>query len=487
MRRRALSLPLAVLSSVGILSCSSDDLTVSHQEAYSREFIKEFGVVSRSHDWNLAKQASVAVTAAAPTDVKIFAEVDGRRYLFADYRKVSGTVDIPLTIPKGVEEVIVSAGSEETRTALGSTVQCAREGRTVADAASEGGSGLTAELVTDPAQWMVVPMLNATIFRRKMPENCYNAIRDGVHNDFTLKFKENDIIVRPLYWHTRNNLEFGLFYIDDDGNPVRFPIYNMEKKTEGGDMSTQVLCWVPSNTKTVTVTNFLENEKFMSCLADNGIHPATRTANDGMPYDYIDVNSLDNFIAATMSEDDKKMTDACCQYLESLGYIHGIDAPVDKRYNYVYRWHFVGDAIMHTNPYGGEDKVYDNSFSNGYTTGQPKKDLEIVYTYYDYDYNKADGWPTADKMTSNIIMDDTHYPSLISKGIKVHIDDITRAYGGYIKCDDKYYYSASSQNEFGRFLPREGAQRTDEYPDFESGLTYYRYPKEDILRDDTQR
>lgn len=485
MQIKTVLLSLAVMSGGCMLSCTSDDLTVSHDESYTREFIKTFGVASRSHDWNLAVHSSVSVITTVSTNVRVYAEVSGRRYLFADYRKVTGSADIPLTLPKSVSEVIVSASGRETRVALGQSVDLTRMGRTVADAAGEGGSGITAELITDRSQWMVVPMLNPTIFRRKMPENCYNPLREGVHNDFMMLFKENDIIVRPLYWQTRNTLEFGLYYMDENDKPVRFPIYNMEKGTIGGDMSDKVLCWVPSNTKSVVVKDFMNDESFLKCLAANGINIKQRVNTYGVEYTFVDVNSLDNFVGCTLSIDDRNMTNACCDYLESLGYVNSENAPEDKRYNYVYRWQFVGDHVLYQDEYGNLKEVYDDNIPG--PRHDPRKDLEIIYTYYDYDYNKADGWSSDDRMTEGILMDSTHYPSLISKGIKVHIDDITHPYGGYIKCGEKYFYSSSAQNDYGRFLPREGAQRTETYYDYQAGINYLRYPAEDILRDDTQR
>ena len=213
MQIKTVLLSLAVMSGGCMLSCTSDDLTVSRDESYTREFIKTFGVASRSHDWNLAVHSSVPVITTAPTNVRVYAEVSGRRYLFADYRKVTGSADIPLTLPKSVSEVIVSASGRETRVALGQSVDLTLMGRTVADAAGEGGSGITAELITDRSQWMVVPMLNATIFRRKMPENCYNPLREGVHNDFMMLFKENDIIVFKSVQNEYENEYSNLYYL----------------------------------------------------------------------------------------------------------------------------------------------------------------------------------------------------------------------------------------------------------------------------------
>jgi len=477
----------SLVTACAVLSaCTSDNIEIPKSELYAREFVKQFGVVDPNHDWNNATQGSVTVVTSSPTHVEVLADIRGERYIFADYHNVNGKETINFTIPKGVSELIVTLDGQQFKTQIGGTVDGRNRSRIVSDPTSEGNTGVTAELVTDQNLWMVVPMLNATVFRRKMPESCYNALNDGVHNDFTFKFTEHDIIIRPLYWQTNQTLELGLFYIGDDGKAVHFPIYKMEKGTKGQNMDNQVLCWAPTETKSITIENFMENKDFMSCLNKNGITIIDRTDISGRPYKYIDVYSLDNFLGITTAKDDHNMTFACRDYLTSIGIENNPANAVDKRFNYVYRWEMVGDPLKVPNEWNNPVEVYDASFIND-KKRTPRKDLKITYTFYNFDYSKADGWSGSDDMITGITMDDDNYPALISKGIKVHIDDISKYYGAYVNRGDKNLYSVSSLNEKTRWIPGKDAERTDVYWDYQSGNTLYRYPDNAFVKDEAHK
>lgn len=463
----------SLVTACAVLSaCTSDNIEIPKSELYAREFVKQFGVVDPNHDWNNATQGSVTVVTSSPTHVEVLADIRGERYIFADYHNVNGKETINFTIPKGVSELIVTLDGQQFKTQIGGTVDGRNRSRIVSTPTSEGNSGITAELCEEK-DWMVIPMLNATVFRRKMPENCYNANRQNeyddptkdVHVDFSFKVKENPIIVRPLYWQTSHTNEMGFFYLDENDNPVRFPIYKAEKGTKGGDMSSQVLCWAPTETRKITIQNFFHDETFVQCMKNNGIDVVTRSVsipewNWNFTYDYPNIYSLDNFIEKTDAMDDHNMTFACREYLNTKGIINDRNADPEKRFNYVYRWHMVGNKIT-----GNDGKnPYDTKFVG--QQYEPKEDLEIVYTIFNYDYSKADGWSDNSDMISGIAMDDNNYPALISKGIKVTFDDISKTYGAYIKRDDgRYLYSMSFLNEKVRWVPKEGAVRhwTDEY------------------------
>lgn len=85
-------------------------------------------------------------------------------------------------------------------------------------------------------------------------------------------------------------------------------------------------------------------------------------------------------------------------------------------------------------------------------------------------------------------MDDKNYPALISKGIKVHFDDITKTYGGYVKRGDgRYLYSVNSLNEKTRWIPAPDAVRNESYWDPQSGNEIMRYPESAFIKDETHK
>lgn len=435
---------------VACASCSDEVPPIPASELYTREFVKTFGVMSPSQDWNAASRGSVSVTTDAPARVQVSAKIRGKNYLLANYSDVSGTRDIRFDVPKGVKEVTVQCGTEKVKTTLGGKVSFANTGRTVP---GTGSTEITAEICTDQKDWWVLPMLNATIFRRKMPEGVYNANREGVSVDFVMKFAKNDIIVRPLSWQTNQTNQFGFFYLDENGQPVHCPIYDMDKSTEFTDQN--VLGYCQAETRVLKIDNYEEDADFMQCLADNGV-----TSKDwnhwGTIYHVLDLSAQDNFKSYCSGIDDHNMTMACRQYLDMKGIKHDSSLDIDHRFNYVYRWRITGQTTYNYDQPGmplKEDIVIGKGF-------------EIVYTVFNPDFSSAKGFGNSVNMLANVTMNDDNYPGLITKGIKVHIEDITREYGAYIKRGDgRYLYSMSSLNEKNRWAPKEGAERTQLFGD----------------------
>lgn len=462
---------------VACASCSDEVPPIPASELYTREFVKAFGAMSPSQDWNAASRGTVSVTTDVPARVQVSAKIRGKNYLLANYSDVGGTRDIRFDIPKGVKEVTVHCGNESVKTTLGGKVSFANAGRTIP---GTGSTEITAELMTDPTDWMVVPLLNATMFRGKMPEGCYNADRNGVTVDFTFKFTENDIVVRPLYWQTNQTLSFGFFYLDENGEPVRCPIYDMEKTKDWSD--DLVLSYAPAETKTITVKDFMNDETFRSFMIAQGVElkdspdawVTDKTAEIAL------LTATDNFDGKCSAVDDGKMTKACRAYLESLGYVNSSSAAEESRYNYVYRWKMTGDKVLQIH-YPNPD--YQYTYLDYY------KDLEITFTYFKTDISQAKAFGTANDMlgemggvSSGMKKFETYgYPAMICKGIKVHIDDINRTYGAYIYNGNRYMYSVSSLNVGNRWIPKPGAERTVLDDDYQSGQKIRKYKAEDFM------
>lgn len=450
---------IGLLGAAALASCTQEVPEIPSSELYTRAFVKEFGAVAKTQDWNNATRGEVKVSVENPTRVKITAKFNGHNYLLGNFADVSGTRTLKFDIPRGISEVTVHAAGESVTTSLGGSVSLASRGRTVLHPSNPG---ITSELCTKESEWWVVPFLNATVFRRKMPEKCYNINREGVTMDFMFKFTEHDFIVRPLFWQTANVLRLGMFYLDDDGKPVRFPIYEMEKvETFSEDL---VLSLVDSHVYEQVIENYTEDATLMKCFADNGVDVENLGVMDNFQ---TKPAPLDAYLAAT-AEEDRAVTHASRQYLEeyvglvnSKTYADGSEVPEDKRYNYVYRWRFEKE--------------------DGATDADPYTKFIITYTHFVYDNWQAPGGAeqfggfSAENNCKN-------YKSLVTKGIKIHVEDISREYGFYVARDAwgqdfanedsdyngiQYYYSMSSLNKGVRWEPKEGAVRDaeDKYKD----------------------
>lgn len=481
-------LPVLGISVAILAACTDRVPEIPASELYTRAFVKEFGIIDGAQDWNNATRGSVSVTLPEQGDVQVTAIIQGKNYLLARYKDISGTRRIDFDMPRGVKEVIVAYGEQRIRVNVRDALAAnATFERIAKDPSSEGGTGVTAELVTDPDKWMVVPMLNATLFRSKMPENRYNVDRAGVTADFGLKFKTHDFIVRPLYWQTVQHLEFGFFSFDADGKPVHYPIYDMEKTDDWS--SDLVLSYTIPDTDTIMIKDYAHNADFLDCLAAQGVSvgyvkdewneergPLLRRGSGSNADDAL--SASDNFLGFCTSADDRAVTFACRAYLEKLGYVNDRNAAPGKRYNYVYRWRTTGDIV---------------SWSSQLGKGDWGVDFEIVFTHFDSNFpEKAIAPGDNNEVGVKIDMgqdkvrrfDEAGYPALVSKGIKVHLDDITRTYGGYIKDTrtNKYMYSMSSLNTSDmRIEPREGAVRVPADPDWQTGIAAPYYKESDFV------
>lgn len=117
---------LASVLTAGALAtaCSEEKLqeTPDRDEIYAREFIKEFGAPDPDHDWTMATTAGLRVNAPDPVSLQVYAEIDGKLYIFADIPGYKGENAVPVTIPKGTEELIVVADDTEYRCSPSATL-----------------------------------------------------------------------------------------------------------------------------------------------------------------------------------------------------------------------------------------------------------------------------------------------------------------------------------------------------------------------------
>ena len=470
-----------------LVACNAERESIPAEELYYRNFIKKYGLIDTGHNWSLATNQNITVKGAPGKDVRIYADFSGKRHLVADYSAIDDNATLTFDVPAEVKTVIARVGATNYKVNIGETLN-ASGSRVVPGSSIDGFS---AELITNPDHWMVVPMLNTTMFRSKLPEGAYNANRDGVTVDFTMKFTEHDIVVRPLYWQTNQTLSFGFFYLDENNQPVHLPVYDMEKTANYDE--TNVVGWASAPVKTIMVEDYMNNETFRGFMENEGIEiknlPKVGDASQNAELPVL--TATDNFDGRCTSLDDRRMTRACRAYLESLGYVNSRSADPDKRYNYVYRWRMTGNEVLrvkHPNP-----DYYD------YQALKYSKDLEIIFTHYECDTDQAKAFGTNQDMLGEMSGVTTtqdnvplkkfadpkfNYPAMICKGIKVHLDNIDRQYGGYIKNGDKYMYSFSELNTGKRWIPRPDAERSVIYNDWQSGTVIHKYRPEDFMIDE---
>lgn len=210
------------LASCALLSaCTSDELPLPEEELYAREFVKEFGLTDPTHDYNMAQSSGIKVITSAPTDLKVYAKVDGRTYLFAEGRKVSGTTAIPFSVPKGVNEVMVKVGNTVKTTSLGQTLDLRGLGRAIEGSETEDTTidGLTWRI----AEEAILPTTAVTSHINKYPEGGNNLLNGDNSFYFIADGKEHTFY--PFYWNTNAYHCLGIYTMGDDGYAVPHDLY----------------------------------------------------------------------------------------------------------------------------------------------------------------------------------------------------------------------------------------------------------------------
>lgn len=193
-----------------LTACTTDEITIPKSELYAREFIKKFGVIDPDRDFNAATHSGVTVVTTRPTDVKIYADINGKRYIFAEGRKISGTTPITFDVPASVKEVLVDMGGRLIKTPLGGTVRANSTGRAIwekKDAVVEI-SRVDYRNISDEA---------VTAFGDYLPEGQNNLGK--VTQNFSF-IANGDFTIYPVYWQTSAFNTLGIYYIDEAANEM---------------------------------------------------------------------------------------------------------------------------------------------------------------------------------------------------------------------------------------------------------------------------
>lgn len=119
-KKNYLNLMMVSVLSSGLWSCSEtlEAPSANLDNEYTKSFIGEFGVMDPNHTWSTATTARLEVKSSNAVDLKVFAEIDGERYLFADITGFQGSKPLPVTVPSSVNELIIQANGMEWKTGV---------------------------------------------------------------------------------------------------------------------------------------------------------------------------------------------------------------------------------------------------------------------------------------------------------------------------------------------------------------------------------
>lgn len=196
-----------------LAGCAADPIAVPKSETYTRDFIKTFGTFDQSHDWNHATQATVNVTTAKATDIKIYALVDNVRYLFGTYLGVEGQRTLSVDIPKGTTDLIVRANGIDHNVKPGGSLSLTSRSRNIR------GDEETAT-TSDKLTWKIAPRkvfstLAVQNYLATYGENDPKNLSKGT-NSFYFVADGEEHTFYPFYWYTNAYHVLGIYVVDDD-------------------------------------------------------------------------------------------------------------------------------------------------------------------------------------------------------------------------------------------------------------------------------
>lgn len=205
------TLPKCVLTALAVLTlaaCSDyDNGYTEKQLQFIQNFKDIYGEVDPTQDWNLAERANVTVTVSKPSNIQIFAKADGRYRIVGDYKNVSGTRTLGFDVVEGTKDIMVSDGRTAQYTTLGGSVTFAGT-RTIYDKTA----------VSTKINDYSAPIDKKTYsaWRSIVPEGEFNLGK--VVEDFVF-VSTGKFTIYPIYWHTNNTPELGIYYLNENYNP----------------------------------------------------------------------------------------------------------------------------------------------------------------------------------------------------------------------------------------------------------------------------
>lgn len=226
------SLLFGVLAMGIAASCTSEAPEIPASELYTREWVKQFGVMDATQDWNNATRGSVQVDVqGGPKRVKVTTVIDDVTYLLADYEGVSGSQKLEFDIPRGLTDIKVMTESRAVRTKVGG-VATFTERANVADASGADENYIVNAdgIKVSQVGYLISDGDEPTHYRDKLPEAELNVGKVPTNFEFT---SNGSFIVYPIYWNTRSTNTVGIYTVDEaTGEKSHYPFYTIKSGDE---------------------------------------------------------------------------------------------------------------------------------------------------------------------------------------------------------------------------------------------------------------
>lgn len=212
-------------------SCNNEAPEIPATELYTREWVKNFGVMDATQDWNNATRGSVQVDVkGGPKRVRVTTVIDDVTYLLADYPEVSGSQKLEFDIPRGLTDIKVMTESRAVRTQVGGTATFAETAYNAA--ATDGGDYIVNEngIKVSQVGYLISDANEPLHYRDKLPEAEFNVGKVPTNFEFT---SNGSFIVYPIYWNTSAVNTIGIYTVNEETKEItRYPFYTIKSGDE---------------------------------------------------------------------------------------------------------------------------------------------------------------------------------------------------------------------------------------------------------------
>lgn len=223
-----------------VTSCHVDEIEVPADELYTREFIKNFGVIDPQQDWSLIKQGSITLTTPTRTGVKIYAVVNGKTILAGDYADVEGTKTLTFDVPDPVEKVLVKTDGFFEEVSLGASINVA---------AAQPSRGISGD-----DRLSATPQIKNGFFREFKFVEAFNKVLPeygeggralknyNISTDFSFVSNGQPFVFYPIYWNTGAKNTLGVYWYENGELKTQDLFDNYDLDAEGKQLTNNMYC-----------------------------------------------------------------------------------------------------------------------------------------------------------------------------------------------------------------------------------------------------
>lgn len=241
--------------------CQDEDFGYEARDIkYQKEFKAAFGDIDPNQTWNLATRASVTVSTMSDSNIKIYANRNGRYILVGDYANVSGTQTLGVDVVAGTQELLVTNGSQSQLTTVGGAVTFGAMTRAIIpgtydpDEDPENPDGNEVIISRGEEKTKIFTREEAMKWNEFLPEIAYPSISNGLlqmerdkkcnlnkaANNFMM-VSSGTFYVYPLFFITNQTNTVGIYIEAEDGSIKKAPLYQIKS---GDELQVGLYTWV---------------------------------------------------------------------------------------------------------------------------------------------------------------------------------------------------------------------------------------------------